>query len=60
MEKDFDVMKWLRGVRDAHYEILKDKSEAERSKWYREEAAKLRAETGGTQAVAPGPAPTST
>ena len=53
MEKSFDVMVWLRGVRDAHYEILKDKTPAEQVAWYREQAAKLRAESPDTRTTKP-------
>ena len=48
MEKSFDVMVWLRGVRDAHYEILKDKTPAERVAWYQEQGARAHAELSAT------------
>lgn len=51
-EKDFDVMKWLRGVRDYHYELLKDKTPEERAAFYREKAAKYTAEFEARQSMA--------
>ncbi len=41
MKKTFDVMAWIREVRETHYELLKDKTPEERIEFYRAKAEEV-------------------
>ena len=40
---NFKAVEWVRQIRDLHYELLKDKSRAERIQFYRVKAQKVQA-----------------
>ena len=43
-KKRFDAVKMTRRIRDAHYEVLRDKSPEERIRFFREKSRALRME----------------